>query len=209
MPVGWVTCPLLWAATVGAAVLCGVSLTTGVLLPRVYGTIASPLWLEMRGPAAWQTTPSWAVCRHACHRLLPWLRVTFAMVSDAARPGLDRWPWSTSPATSPAGRLGRPSASDPRAVVCCALSPCRPRCVCVFGVPGHLALVHRCARCVRYACVVCSFSGDPRLLFAFLPVFFFLLLFCALVLLYLLCIFFCALSLCTYLPLLFFLEREN
>ena len=30
----------------------------GVLLPRVYGTIASPLWLELRGSAAWQATPS-------------------------------------------------------------------------------------------------------------------------------------------------------
>ena len=39
----------------------------GGLLPRVYGTTASPLWLELRGPAAWQATPSWAVCWHACH----------------------------------------------------------------------------------------------------------------------------------------------
>ena len=33
----------------------------GVLLPRVYGTTASPLLLELRGPAAWQVAPSWAV----------------------------------------------------------------------------------------------------------------------------------------------------
>ena len=43
----------------------------GVLLPRVYNTIASPLWLELRGPAAWQATSSWAVCRQpvtfCCH----------------------------------------------------------------------------------------------------------------------------------------------
>ena len=32
----------------------------GVSLPRVYCTIASPLWLELRGPAARQATPSWA-----------------------------------------------------------------------------------------------------------------------------------------------------
>ena len=51
-----------------------------VLFLRVYGTTASPLWLELRGPAAWHATPSWAVCRHACHQLLPWLRGTFAMV---------------------------------------------------------------------------------------------------------------------------------
>ena len=49
-----------------------------------YGTTASALWLELRGPAAWQATPSWTVYRLACHRWLPWLRVTFAMVPDAA-----------------------------------------------------------------------------------------------------------------------------
>ena len=26
----------------------------GILLPRVYGTTASPLWLELQGPTAWQ-----------------------------------------------------------------------------------------------------------------------------------------------------------
>ena len=48
----------------------------GVLLPRVYGRTASPLWLGLRGPAAWQATPSSAVCQHACDQLLPLLRVT-------------------------------------------------------------------------------------------------------------------------------------
>ena len=55
----------------------------GVLLPRVYGRTASRLWHELRGPDAWQATPSWAVCPHACHQLLQWLRATFAMVPDA------------------------------------------------------------------------------------------------------------------------------
>ena len=68
----------------------------GVLLRRVYGTTASPLWLALRGPTAWQVTPSWAVCRHACYQLIPWLRATFAMVPDAARPRSDQWPWSTA-----------------------------------------------------------------------------------------------------------------
>ena len=85
----------------------------GVLLPLVYGTTASLLWFELWGHSAWQVTPSWTVYRLACHRLLPWLRVTFAMVPDAAWPGSDQWPWSTAPATGPVGRLGRPSASDP------------------------------------------------------------------------------------------------
>ena len=61
-----------------------------VLLPRVYGTIASLLWLELRGQAAWRATPSLAVCRHACHQLLPCFRLTFAMVPDAAWAGLDQ-----------------------------------------------------------------------------------------------------------------------
>ena len=106
----------------------------GVLLPLVYGTTASPLWLELRGHSAWQVTPSWTVYRLACHRLLPWLRVTFAMVPDAAWPGSDQWPWSTAPATGPVGRLGRPSASDPWGIGS-FLSLGRPTCV---QCPGPL-----------------------------------------------------------------------
>ena len=126
----------------------------GVLLPRVYGTNASSLRLELRGPAAWQATPSWAVCQHACHQLLPWLRATFAMVPDAAWPGSNRRPWTTAPATGQVGWLGRPSSSDPGGVDCCVLSFCCPRCMCVCGVLAHVAPVHRCARCVRCACAV-------------------------------------------------------
>ena len=44
----------------------------GVLLPRVPGTTASPLWLELRGLSGWQATASWTVYRLACHQLLPW-----------------------------------------------------------------------------------------------------------------------------------------
>ena len=125
----------------------------GVLFPRVYGMIASPLWLELRGPAAWQATPSWTMYRLLCHRLLPWLRVMFAMVPDAAWPGSDQQPWGTAPADGPVGRLGRPSASNPWGVVCCYLFLGRPRCARVCGVHDPLALVHRCARpacsCVR------------------------------------------------------------
>ena len=146
----------------------------GVLLPLVYGTTASPLWLELRVHSAWQVTPSWTVYRLACHRLLPWLRVTFAMVPDAAWPGSDQWPWSTAPATGPVGRLGRHSASDPWGVgsflslgrptcVQCPglLGSCSPVCprgllCCVCGVLGHLAPVHRCARSV--CCVACAVS---------------------------------------------------
>ena len=153
----------------------------GVLLPLVYGTTASLLWLELRGHSAWQVTPSWTVYRLACHWLLPWLRVTFAMVPDAAWPGSDQWPWSTAPATGPVGRLGRPSASDPWGIgsflslgrptcVQCpgplgSCSPVCPRCLlcCVCGVLGQLAPVHRCARSV--CCVACAVSWATGLLF--------------------------------------------
>ena len=63
----------------------------GVLLPRVYSTTASPLWLELPGDSAWQATASWTVYRLAFYQLLPWLRPTFAMVPDEALPGLDQW----------------------------------------------------------------------------------------------------------------------
>ena len=179
----------------------------GVLLPLVYGTTASPLWLELRGHSAWQATPSWTVYRLACHRLLPWLQVMFAMVPGAAWPGLDQWPWSTAPATGPSGRLGRPSASDPWGVgsflslgrptcvqspgplgcchwcaraVCCVASAVSwatwllftgalARCVvCVCGVLGHLAPVHGCARCVRFACAMGGCVPlPPPLIFVF------------------------------------------
>ena len=157
----------------------------GVLLPLVYGTTASPLWLELRGHSAWQATPSWTVYRLACHRLLPWLRVTFAMVPDAAWPGSDQRPWSTAPATGPVGRLGRPSASDPWGVgsflslgrptcvqcpgplgSCSPVCPCGLLC-CVCGVLGHLAPVHRCARSV--CCVAFAVSWASWLPFTSAP----------------------------------------
>ena len=138
----------------------------GVLLPLVYGTTASPLWLELRGRSAWKTTPFWTVYRLACNRLLPWLQVTFVMVADEAWPGSHQWPWSTAPATGPVGRLGRPSVSDPWGVGSFLSLP-SPTCVrcpgplgscswlyplvelrCVCGVLGHFTPVHRCARSV-------------------------------------------------------------
>ena len=133
----------------------------GVLLPLVYGTTASPLWLELRGHSAWQVTPSWTVYRLACHRLLPWLRVTFAMVSGAAWPGSGQWPWSTAPATGPLGQLGRPSASDPWGIGS-FLSLGRPTCVqcpglLFTGVPARFAVVRlRCPGPAGSCSPVCS-----------------------------------------------------
>ena len=157
----------------------------GVLLPLVYGTTASPLWFELRGPSAWQATPSWTVYRLACHRLLPLLRVTFAMFPDAACPGSDQWPWSTAPAPGQVGPAGRPAVSNPWCVGS-FLSPVRPMCVrcpgplgscspvrsrgllCrVCGVLGHLAPVHQCARSV--CCFACEVSRASWLLFTGVP----------------------------------------
>ena len=122
----------------------------GVLLPRVYGTIASPLWLELPSPAAWQATPSWAVCRHACHRSLPWLRVTFAMVPDAAWPGSDQWPWSTAPAAGPVSRL------DPTmGVWFVAPSPFGALGACVCAVSRASWRLFTGARALCAACVCC------------------------------------------------------
>ena len=135
----------------------------GVLLPRVYGTIASPLRLELRALSAWQATRSWTVYRFAFHRLLPWLQVTFAMVPDAAWPGSDQRPWGTAPVAGPVGRLGRISALHPWGVACSFPSLGRPTCARVCGVHGPLALVQQCARIV---CSVRSVCGVPGLLAA-------------------------------------------
>ena len=118
----------------------------GVLLPLVYGTTASPLWLELLSHSAWQATPSWTVHRLACHRLLPWLQVTFSNVPDAAWPGADQWPWTTAPATGPVGRLGRPSVSDPWGVG--SLPVPRPPYVCAVSWASSLPFTGAPARCV-------------------------------------------------------------
>ena len=144
----------------------------GVVLPLVYSTTASPLWLELRGLSAWQAIPSWTVYQLACQRLLPWLRVTFAMVPDAAWPGSDQRPWGTATAAGPVGRLGRPSAPDTWGVGS-FLSLGRSTCARVWGVLGHLAPVHRCARSA--CCVVCAVSWATWFL---LPVCLLGLLFC-------------------------------
>ena len=138
----------------------------GVLLPLVYDTTASSLWLQLRGLSEWQVAPSWTVYQLACQGLLPWLRVTFAMVPDAAWPGLDPWPWGTAPAAGRVGRLGRPSVPDPWGVGS-FLSLGRPTCARVCCVLGHLAPVHRCARVI--CCVACAVSWATWLLFTGVP----------------------------------------
>ena len=185
MSMGRVTCPSFARQLWGLPSRVKYLSPRGVLLPLVYGTTASPLWLELRGHSAWQATPSWTVYPLACPQLLPWLHVTFAMVPDAAWPGLDQWPWSTAPAPGPVGRRGRPSASNPWGVgsflslrrptcVPCPgpLGPCSPvfprgLSCCVCGVLVNLAPVHWCARSV--CCVACAVSWAPWLPFTGVP----------------------------------------
>ena len=140
----------------------------GVLLPLVYATTASALLLELRGLSDWQVTPSWTVYQLACHPLLPWLWVTFAMVPDAAWARPDQQPWGTAPAAGPVGRLGRPGAPDPWGVDCCFPSLGCPGCARVIGVLGHLVLVHQCARWVPW--FACAVSWATWLLFTGVPV---------------------------------------
>ena len=166
MSMGRATCPLLWAQLWGLPSRVEYLSRQGVLLPLVYGTTASPLWLELRGLSASQATPSWTVYRLTCQRLLPWLRVTSAMVPSAAWPGSDQQPWGTAPAAGPVGRLGPPSAPDPWGVGS-FLSLGRPTCAHVCGVLGHVAPVHRCARSV--CCFACAVSWATWLLFAGVP----------------------------------------
>ena len=149
MPLGRVTRLSFWRQLLGLPSCMGYLTPQGVLLPLVYGTTASPLWLELRGLSAWQATPCWTVYRLACHWLLPWLQVRFAMVPDAAWSGSDQQPWGTAPAAGPVGWLGRPSAPEPCSVVCCFPSLGHPTCARVCGVLGHLAPVHQCPRSMR------------------------------------------------------------
>ena len=138
----------------------------GVFLPLVYGTTSLPLWLELRGLSAWLATPSWTVYRLACQQLLPWLRVTFAVVPDAAWPGSKGWLWGTAPPAGPVGWLGRRSAPDPWGLGS-LLSLGRPPSARVCGILGRLAPVHRCARSM--CCFAWAVSWATWLLLTIVP----------------------------------------
>ena len=134
----------------------------GVLLPLVYGTTASPLWLELRGHSAWQATPSWTVYQLACHRLLPWLRVTFAMVPDAAWLGPEALEYRSC--HWPGGSAGSPQCVRPMG--CWFFPVPRPPYVCAVswdawllftGVPARFVVLHlRCPRPLGSCSPVCS-----------------------------------------------------
>ena len=151
----------------------------GGLLPLVYGTTASPLWLELRGQSAWQATPSWAVYRlsmapgDVCHCSRCSL-VGLGPVALECRcchwPG---WLAESRQCVRPMGVGSFLSLGRPTCVRCPGpLGSCSPACprgllCCVCGVLGHLAPVHRCARSV--CCVACAVSRATWLLFTGAP----------------------------------------
>ena len=111
----------------------------GVLLPLVYGTTPSTLWLELRGRSAGQATPSWTVYWLACHWLLPWLRVMFAMVPDAAWLEYCSCHW-------PGGSAGLPQRVRPMG--CWFFPVPRPPYVCAVSWVTRLLFTGVPARCV-------------------------------------------------------------
>ena len=124
----------------------------GVLLPLDYGTTASPLWLELRGHSAWQVTPSWTVYRLACHRLLPWLRVTFCHGPRCSLAGLGPVALEYRSCHWPGGSAGSPQCVRPMGYWFFPVP--RPPYVCAVswaawllftGVPARFAVV--CLRC--------------------------------------------------------------
>ena len=136
----------------------------GVLLPLVYGTTASPLWLELQGHSAWQVTPSWPVYRLACHRLLPWLQVTFAMVPDCSLAGLGPVALEYRSCHWPGGSAGSPQCVRPmgywfflvpRAPYVCAVSWAAG--LLFTGVPARFAVLRlRCPGPAGSCSPVCS-----------------------------------------------------
>ena len=187
LSMGRATCPLLRSAALAAAQPCGVSPTTRVLLLLVYGTTASPLWLELRGLSGWQATPLDCVQAplspvasmapgDVCHGL----RCSLAGLGPVAlryRPCC--WPgWSAgSPQCArPMGCWFIPVPRRPYVCTCVRcprpLGSCSPVCLlgalcCVCGVLGHLAPVHQCAHSV--CCVARSVSWATWLLFIGVP----------------------------------------
>ena len=226
MPVGRVTCPLLWKAALGAFQPCGVSLTTGGIAPASLRYDRLTPEVRFAGPRCLVANPLLG-CVPACLSLvaymapLPW----FLMQPGRARTsGLGvplqplarrvgwvapvRWTlgvWFVAPC--PSAALGACACAVSWATLRLFTSACT-RCVpCAVSVVTRRLVTG--ARCVRYVCVVGGFVGDAALLPFFCPCFF---LFGASVLLYVLCIvfifFLCFLTF-SYPPLLFFfLEKE-
>ena len=160
----------------------------GVLFPLVYGTTASPLWLELRGLSAWQATP-FLDCVPA--HLSTVASMALGDVCHGPRcslAGLGPAALGYRPCCWPGGSAGSPQCARPMGcwflpvprppyVCTCVRSPgpigyCSPVCplgalLRLCGVLGHLAPVLRCARSVR--CFACALSWATWLLFTGVP----------------------------------------
>ena len=188
MFMGRATCPLLWAAALGAAQPCGVSLTTRGIAPAslrydrltLVAWVAGPLCLAGDPlldcvPAHLSTVASMAP-GDVCHGS----RCSLAGLGPAAS-GYRPFCWPGGSAGSP--QCARPMGCwffpvpRPPYVCTCVRCPgplcsCSPVCplgalLCLCGVLGHLAPVHRCARSV--CCFACAISWATWLLFMGVP----------------------------------------
>ena len=188
MSMGRATCPLLWAAALGAAQLCGVSLSTRGIVPaglrydRLTLVACFAGLLRLAGHPLLDCVPA---------RLPPVASMAPGDVCHGPRcslAGLGPVALGYRPCCWPAGSAGSPQCIRPMGcwffpvrrtpyVCTCVRGPwplgcCSPVCplgalCCVCGVLGHLAPVHRCARSV--CCVVCAVSRATWLLLTVVP----------------------------------------
>ena len=192
MPVGSIACLLLWAAALGATQPCGVSLTTGGIAPASLRYDCLTPVAPVAGPRCLAGNP-FLGCLQA--RLSSVVAMAPGDVCHGPRcspAGLGPVALEYSSCNWPGGSAGLPQCVGPfgcgllRPVLLPPSACVRVRCPGPFGVcslvrapcvvrarcPWHLALDHRCARCVRHARVVCGFVEVPSLPFVFLLVFF-------------------------------------
>ena len=174
MSMGRATCPFLWAAALGAAQPCGVSLTTRGIAPAslryncltLVVCVARPLC--MAGDPLLDCVPA---------RLSPVASMALGDVCHGPRCSLAglrpvaleyrscHWPGGSAGSPQCVRPMGYWFFPVPRPPYVCAVSwplgscsPVWPRGLlcCVCGVLGHLAPVHRCASSV--CCVACAVS---------------------------------------------------
>ena len=188
MYMGRDTCPLLWAAALGAAQPCGLSLTTRGIAPAslrydrltLVARVAGPLCLAGDPlldcvPARLSTVASMAP-GDVCHGP----RCSLAGLGPAAMGYLPCcWPGGSADSPQCARRMGCWFFPVPRPPYVCTSVPCPGppgscsqvcplgALLCLCGVRGHLAPVHRCARSVR--CFACAVSWATWLLFTGVP----------------------------------------
>ena len=184
MSMGRATCPLFWAAALGAAQPCGVSLTARGIAPASLRYDRLTLVARVAGPLCLAGCPLLG-CVPA--RLSPVASMAPGDVCNGPRcslAGLRPAALGCRPCSWPPGSAGSPQCARPmgswffpvpRPPYACkcvwcpgTLGSCSPLCpldalCCVCGVLGNLAHVHRCACSLR--CIPCAVSWATWLLF--------------------------------------------